>query len=149
MYHSFYFSNLKWNVLVILLFWEAFLNVLLRGGEEFFELRIRWHFLPRWWNAAARFGYRWLLLRWIHLLRIRNSKLAWETHLSPARTQCWGWVFQLILRMCVYIYIYSCALLIHACQRVKEFDFWTEEIIMMTCIYDTIHSHTFNYLNSN
>lgn len=141
---------MKWKcVTILLLFWEAFLNVFLRDGEEFFELRLRWPFLRRWWNATSRFGFglhRWLLLRWIHLLRIRNSKLTRETHLSPARTQCW--VFPLISRMCD-AYICISALLIHARQRVKELDFWTEEIIMITCTYDTMHSHTFNYLNSN
>lgn len=144
----FTFSHLKWKciiiIIIILLFWEAFMNVLLRGGEEFFELRIRWPFLQRWWNAAARFGYRCLLLRWIHFLRIRNSKLARETRLSPARTQCW--VFQLTFRMYIYIY-YAHYWFMHV--RVKELDFWTEEIIMMTCTYDTIHTHPFNYLNSN
>lgn len=120
-YHILHFSVLishflKWKFVItttiILLVWEAFPNIFLSSGEEFIELQLRRHFLRR-----QRFGLGDLLLRWIHLLRrrIRDSKLARETHLSPERTQQHNVFFWLIFRMCnnnahmyddAYIYIY-------------------------------------------
>lgn len=57
--------------------------------------------------------------------------------------------FTMCYMRCVSIYI--CAfLLIHACQRITELVFWTEEIIiMMTYTYDTTLSLTTTHLFNN